>query len=134
MAARLLADGLTVLHLAFIAFVLAGGLLVRRHPAMAFAHLPAVAWAIFTEATSTVCPLTPLENLLRQQAGQQGYAGGFVEHYLLPILYPAGLTADVQLVLAVVVVVVNGIVYLPWARRLFGGRRRRPGDGDGGLA
>jgi hypothetical protein len=120
MGPRLLADAMVVVHLAFIAFVVAGGLAVLRWPRLAWAHLPSVAWAIYAEATATVCPLTPIENDWRRQAGDSGYPGGFVEHYLVPIVYPAGLTPRGQLALAVAVAAINLAVY---AAILF--RRRR---------
>ena len=114
---RWLADGLVVVHLLFIAFVVAGGLLVLRNRRVAFWHLPAVAWAAFTEFTGTICPLTPVENMLRHRAGDVGYAGGFVEHYLLPVIYPPGLTPAVQLTLGTGVLVLNALVYvLAWWR------------------
>ena len=109
---RVLADAVVVFHLAFIAFVLAGGVLVitwRRR--VAWLHLPAVAWAAYAEFTATICPLTPLENALRLRAGQSGYEGGFVEHYLIPIIYPAGLTPNAQGVLGAVVIAVNLVFY-----------------------
>ena len=115
---RVLADAVVVFHLAFIAFVLAGGVLVitwRRR--VAWLHLPAVAWAAYAEFTATICPLTPLENALRLRAGQSGYAGGFVEHYLIPIIYPAGLTPNAQGVLGAVVIAVNLVFYaIAWRR------------------
>ena len=115
---RVLADAVVVSHLAFIAFVLAGGVLVitwRRR--VAWLHLPAVAWAAYAEFTATICPLTPLENALRLRAGQSGYAGGFVEHYLIPIIYPAGLTPNAQGVLGAVVIAVNLLFYaIAWRR------------------
>jgi len=115
---RLLADGLVVAHLAFIVFVLIGGFLVWWRSAWAWLHLPAVAWAVYAELTASLCPLTPLENLLRSRAGQQGYAGSFVDHYIVPLIYPASLTGDLQQVLAAVVVLVNALAYAgPWRRR-----------------
>ena len=110
--ARLLADALVAAHLAFIAFVVAGGLLVLRRRGWAALHLPAVAWGVFSEFTGTICPLTPWENSLRRDAGGAGYAGGFIEHYVIPLLYPEALTPRVQVVLGVVVIAVNAIVYL----------------------
>jgi len=92
MTERVVADALVVLHALFVAFVLLGGVLVVFRPALAFLHLPAAAWAAWVEFTGTICPLTPLENHWRQGAGAAGYEGGFVEHYLIPTLYPAGLT------------------------------------------
>jgi hypothetical protein len=114
---RLAADGVLVAHFAFIVFVLAGGLLVLRRPAWAAGHLPAVAWSAFAELTATVCPLTPLENSLRRAAGASGYQGSFIEHYILPLIYPAGLTPRAQVVLGLVVLLVNVPVYaLAWRR------------------
>ncbi len=119
---RLLADALVVVHLGFIVFVVVGGFAVLRWPRLAWLHLPCVAWAIFVEATATICPLTPIENLWRRQAGDAGYAGGFVEHYLVPIVYPAGLTPRGQLALAFAVAAINLVVYVVVLRR------RRTGD------
>jgi hypothetical protein len=125
---RLLADALVVVHLAFIVFVVAGGFAVLRWPRLAWLHLPAVAWGIFAEATATTCPLTPLENLWRRQAGDAGYPGGFVEHYLVPIVYPAGLTPRGQLALAFAVAAINLAVYVVVLRR------RRAGAAHSGSA
>ncbi len=122
MTARLLADALVALHLAFIAFVLAGGFLAVRHRGWALVHVPAVAWAAWTEFTATVCPLTPWENSLRAAAGEAGYSGGFVEHYVIPLIYPEALTARIQLALGIGVVALNAAVYaLAW--RSWRGRR-----------
>lgn len=118
MAYRLLADATVGLHLAFILFVVFGGFLAWRKVAWAWIHLPAVAWVAFIEFTGTICPLTPLENALRQRAGDAGYTGSFIDHYLLPIIYPAGLTPQIQVVLGLVVVGLNAIVYWQlWRRR-----------------
>lgn len=111
MMARLGADAIVALHLAFIAFVLFGGLLAWRDLRFAWLHLPAVAWGAFAELTGTLCPLTPLENALRLRAGQEGYAGGFVEQYLIPIIYPAGLTPAHQVWLGVFVIALNLLIY-----------------------
>ena len=108
---RLLADLLVVAHFAFVIFVVLGGLLVLRHPRLAWLHLPAAAWGAAIEFTGWICPLTPWEQSLRQLGGQAGYTGGFVEHYLLPVLYPSGLTISIQLVLGLLVVGVNALVY-----------------------
>jgi len=104
---RALADALVAFHLGFVLFVVLGGLLVLRFPRAAWVHLPAAAWGAWVEWTNTICPLTPLENHLRRLGGEAGYEGGFVEHYLLPVLYPAGLTRTVQYVLAGLVIGVN---------------------------
>ncbi len=115
--ARFAADAVLLLHLAFVVFVLVGGMLVLHRPVWAALHLPSAAWGAFVELTGTICPLTPLENALRRSAGAAGYGGGFIEHYLIPLIYPAGLTPRVQLLLGLVVLVVNVPLYaLAWRR------------------
>lgn len=118
MSARLAADALVLAHLAFILFVLFGGLLLLRWPRLAWLHLPAVAWGAIVEFFQLICPLTPWENRLRRAAGEAGYPGGFIEHYLIPLIYPAGLTPRIQLGLGALVLLVNGAVYawLLWRR------------------
>ena len=111
MLLRLSADAVLVFHLAFIVFALLGGLLAIRWRWMVWLHLPAAGWGFFVEVTGRICPLTPLENMLREQAGSSGFSGGFVAHYLVPLIYPAGLTPDIQWLLAGVVVAVNLAVY-----------------------
>ena len=111
MAFRLAADAVVLVHLLFILFVLFGGLLVLRWRWVMALHLPAVAWGAAVEFLHLYCPLTPLENQLRQAAGQQGYDGGFIEHYLIPLIYPRGLTAEMQLGFGAVVLVLNIAVY-----------------------
>jgi hypothetical protein len=111
MAYRILADLVVGVHALFVAFVVFGGLLALRWPWAAAAHLPAAVWGTLIEFRGWVCPLTPLENSLRASAGQAGYHGGFIEHYLLPVLYPKGLTQGVQLVLGSLVIAVNVLVY-----------------------
>jgi hypothetical protein len=114
----LLADFVVVLHLAFVVFVLTGGLLALKWPWIVRVHLPAAAWGAIVEFSGWLCPLTPLENWLREQAGQQAYRTDFLERYLLPILYPAGLTREIQFVLGAIVLLVNGTVYgILWRRR-----------------
>src|SRR5687768_9467999 len=108
---RALADLVVVVHIAFVAFVVFGGLLVLRRPRLAWLHLPAAVWGVMIEFAGWTCPLTPLENALRLRGGEAGYSGGFVEHYLLPVLYPAGLTRGVQLVLGSIVLALNLAVY-----------------------
>jgi hypothetical protein len=108
---RLLANLVVVLHLAFVAFAVFGGFAAWRWRAVAFAQLPALAWGCWIELSGRVCPLTPLENLLRHRAGDAGYSGGFIEHYIIPVLYPAGLTAAVQWWLAGFLVAVNLVAY-----------------------
>lgn len=123
MIARAATDAVVVLHLAFVAFVLAGGLLAMWRPAWAFVHLPAVAWGAYAELTATVCPLTPLENALRVRAGESGYEGSFVEHYLMPILYPAGLTPAHQRWIGFAVIAINLVAYAFVIARLRTSRR-----------
>ncbi|WP_157265228.1 DUF2784 domain-containing protein [Azohydromonas aeria] len=108
------ANGLVLLHLLFIAFVVGGAALLPRWPRLAWLHVPAVLWGVYVETAEATCPLTPLENRLRALAGAQGYSGGFVEHYLLPLLYPSELTRELQWLLAVGVVVVNALLYARW--------------------
>ena len=93
----ILADTVLLFHLAFIVFVGVGGLVVLRWAKVAWIHLPIAAWGVWIELSGNICPLTPLENALRRMAGEQGYSGGFIEHYILPIIYPPGLTRGVQL-------------------------------------
>ena len=111
MSYRLLADLTVVVHCCFVAFVVLGGLLVWRWRGVAWAHVPAAVWGIVIEMRHGVCPLTPLENSLRERAGLAGYSGGFVEHHLLPVLYPAGLTPPRQLWLAGLALLVNVVAY-----------------------
>lgn len=111
MHARLAADAVVLLHLAFIAFAMLGGILVAWRARIAWLHVPAAAWAAWIEFSGAICPLTPLENHFRQMAGASGYAGGFVERYLMPIVYPAGLTAQAQQWLGALVVAANLTVY-----------------------
>jgi hypothetical protein len=116
-AFRLLADGVVVVHLAFVLFVVLGGLLVARWPRLVWIHLPAAAWGAWVEVAGWVCPLTPLENWLRQRGGAEAYGSGFLERYLIPILYPASLTREVQFLLGGAVVVFNLFVYAAVRRR-----------------
>lgn len=108
---RMAADALVVIHLGFILFVMLGGLLLLRWPSLIWLHVPAVAWGVIVECLHLGCPLTPWENQLRRMAGQAGYEGGFIEHYLIPLIYPAGLTPAIQLWLGGIVVLVNAAVY-----------------------
>ncbi len=114
---RLAADGVLLLHLAFIGFAVFGGALAVWWRWMPLVHLPSAAWALFVELTGRVCPLTYLENDFRIRAGQSGYTESFIEHYLLDVIYPAGLTREVQLVLAFAVAVINIAIYLWLVRR-----------------
>lgn len=109
---RALADAVLVLHLAFILFAVLGGLLVLRHPRLAWLHLPAVAWGVMIEFAGWICPLTPLENRLRIQGGEEGFGGGFINHYLVPLIYPDGLTRELQWLLGGLVLAINAAIYL----------------------
>ena len=108
---RLAADAVVLLHLGFVVFVVAGGLLVFRWRWVALLHLPAVVWAVLLEFRGWLCPLTPLELSLRASGGQAGYSGGFVEHYILPVLYPAELDSTLQIALGSFVIVINVVLY-----------------------
>jgi hypothetical protein len=117
MSYRLLADFVLLVHAAFVVFVMLGGLAVLRWPRVAWIHLPAVVWGAGIEFAGGLCPLTPLENHWRRLAGEQGYTGGFVEHYLMAALYPDGLTRDLQIALGLVVLAVNAAIYVRvWSR------------------
>jgi hypothetical protein len=107
----LLADLVVGVHFLFVLFVLLGGLLVLRWPRVAYLHIPAAIWGTAIEFAGWVCPLTPLEHWLRRKAGDAAYAGGFIEHYILPLLYPSALTREIQLVLGFLVIAVNLAVY-----------------------
>jgi hypothetical protein len=110
-AAHLLATLVVAAHVAFIAFVVIGGLLVLRWRKLLYVHLAAVIWAVYIEWSGAICPLTPLENTLRAAAGLEAYAGDFVAEYVFPLLYPNGLTRRAQLVIGVAVLAINGCVY-----------------------
>jgi hypothetical protein len=122
---RLLADLVVGVHAAFITFVVLGGFLAWRWPRAAWVHLPAAAWGTLIELAGWICPLTPIENQLRSRAGDAGYAGGFIEHYLIPVVYPAGLTRELQILLGIAALAVNVLAYggLWWRTR----RRRSRG-------
>ncbi|HEY3046311.1 MAG TPA: DUF2784 domain-containing protein [Polaromonas sp.] len=114
----LLADLVVGLHLLFIVFAVAGGVLALRWRWMPWLHLPALAWGAIVEFTGGICPLTPLENALRRAAGAAGYAGGFVERYLVPLIYPGELTRAWQFALGGLLLVINMVIYfLVWRRR-----------------
>jgi Protein of Unknown function (DUF2784) len=114
---RVLADLVLVIHLAFVLFVVLGGLLVLRWPRLAWLHIPAAVWGVLIEYTGWICPLTPLENSFRMKGGEAGYSGGFIQHYIQPLLYPAGLTRSTQLVLGSAVLILNLAAYaVAWSR------------------
>ena len=114
---RILADAVLLLHLGFILFVVFGALLVARRRALMPAHLLAAVWGFGIEASGAVCPLTYVENALRQAAGETGYGGGFVEQYVLSLIYPAGLGRATQFVLAGAVLAINAGLYAWILRR-----------------
>jgi hypothetical protein len=118
---RLLADAVVMVHFGFVLFVVFGGLLVNRHSWAVYLHVPAAVWGAVIEFTGWICPLTPWEQTLRRLGGEAGYDGGFIEHYLLPVLYPPGLTTTAQTVLGLAVVGINAVVY----GRLLNRRRRQ---------
>ncbi len=107
----LLADLVIVLHLGFIVFAALGGLLLFKWPRIAWFHLPAVIWGAITEFMGIICPLTPLEIWLRQLAGADPYQGGFISHYLAPLIYPPGLTPSTQWLLGGILVTLNVLIY-----------------------
>ena len=125
MGYRILADGVVILHLFFILFVIFGGLLVLRRTRLLWAHLPAVVWGALIEFVGWICPLTPLENWLRFQGGEAGYTGGFVEHYIIPVIYPDGLTRGIQIGLGIMVLVINLAVYGIFLRRIIHLKKRK---------
>ena len=108
---RALADLVLVVHLTFVLFVVLGGLLVLRWPRAAWLHIPAAVWGVLIEYTGWICPLTPLENSFRARGGEAGYTGGFIEHYIQPVLYLAGLTRGTQIVLGSLVLLLNLSAY-----------------------
>ena len=113
----LLADGVVVVHGLFIVFAVLGGFLVVWKPWVAYAHVPAMAWAAYIEFAGGICPLTPLENTFRRLGGEAGYTGGFIEQYITPMIYPGGLTRGTQIVLGIVVIGVNLLAYgLLWRK------------------
>lgn len=111
MVYQFLADLLLIIHFAFILFVVSGGLFALRYRRIIFLHLPALIWGVYVELAGRICPLTPWENRLRQLAGEEGYRGGFVEHYLLPLIYPQDLAREVQVGLGFSMAVINALVY-----------------------
>ncbi|MGH9350506.1 MAG: DUF2784 domain-containing protein [Vicinamibacterales bacterium] len=117
MPPALLADLVVMLHFAFVAFVVGGGLLALHWPRVAWVHVPTAAWGALIEFAGWICPLTPLENRLRQQAGEDAYTGDFVARYILPVLYPEGLTREVQVTLGAGVVLLNAAIYAVAVRR-----------------
>jgi len=122
MVYRFMADLVLVAHLAFVAFVALGGFLVWRWRRLAWIHVPVALWGAVIVIVGFTCPLTPLENWLRKLGGKAGYQGGFIEHYVTAVVYPAGLTREAQLALGTAVLALNLVVY--W-RAIADYRRRR---------
>lgn len=116
---RFLADALVVVHGAFVLFVVFGGFLVLWKIRVAWVHIPAALWGAYVEFAGKICPLTPLENHFRRLAGERGYTEDFIDHYLIPLMYPEGLTRDIQFILGLVVLAINLIAYGLVVRRLF---------------
>jgi hypothetical protein len=114
---RILTDLVVLLHLLFILFVAVGGLPALRRPWLALLHLPAAAWGVYIEWSGRICPLTPLENRFRHMAEEQGYSGGFIEHLLVPLIYPAALTPGIQRGLGMLVLIINLTIYAVVLRR-----------------
>jgi Protein of Unknown function (DUF2784) len=115
---RVLADTVLILHLLFVVFVVLGGWLVVWRPRLIWFHLPVLAWGIWIEFSGAICPLTPLENWLRDRGGETGYSGGFIEHYITDFIYPSGLTRGMQFLLGGLLIVINLAAYgMLWNRR-----------------
>lgn len=108
------ANFLMIVHLMFVLFVIMGGLLLFWRPRTAFIHLPSLAWGVIIELNNWICPLTPLEQGLRRAAGEEGYSGGFIDHYIIPLIYPEGLTPEIQQMLGFSVLLLNVIIYGAW--------------------
>lgn len=123
---RIAADCIVVVHLGFILFVFLGGLTLFRWPRLVWFHIPAALWGGIVEFTGAPCPLTPLENFLRRAGNAASYSGGFVDHYIVPIVYPPGLTRSIQLVLGGLILAVNITVYWKFISR----KRKREGAAD----
>jgi len=122
---RLLADIVVLIHVAFVIYVVFGGLLVLKRRWTVWLHLPAVFWAAFVEFSNSICPLTPLENMLRNLAADSVYQTGFIEHYILPVLYPAALSENTQVILGITVLIINTVIYgFVWMRSGFRRRSR----------
>ena len=125
MICRLMADAVLVVHLLFIVFAVTGAFAALRWRPLIWVHLPCAIWAVAIEWGGWICPLTPLEVFFRRCAGQAGYAGGFIDHYLLPIIYPHNLTRGIQIGLGIGVLVINLFAYALIVRQIRYRRRGR---------
>jgi hypothetical protein len=114
---RLAADAVVTLHFLFVIFVVAGGFLAWRWRRLAWVHLPAALWGTLIELFHWGCPLTSWENEFRRRAGELGYGGGFIDHYIVPLIYPSGLTTRIQVALGILVIVINAVAYWGYVRR-----------------
>lgn len=114
---RLLADAVVLFHFSFVIFVVLGGFLLRRWPRLVYLHVPIAIWGVLIEFAGWICPLTPLENHLRRLGGEAGYEGGFIDHYIMPVLYPGGLTHTLQYVLGLSALLINVLAYTLYFRR-----------------
>lgn len=120
------ANLLMIVHFCFVLFVILGGLLLFWWPRFAFVHLPAAAWGVMIELNHWICPLTPLEQYMRRAAGQGGYSGGFIDHYINSLIYPEGLTPQIQQILGVSVLLLNAVIYATWLVQRFIVSKRDP--------
>lgn len=111
MTAKLIADILVIIHFTFIVFVVLGGFLVLKNSWVSILHIPSVLWAALLEIKGWLCPLTPLEHYFRQLSGSNDYTGGFIDHYLVALIYPDGLTREMQITLGFVVLGINLVIY-----------------------
>lgn len=114
---RVLADAVVLFHFSFVLFVILGGFLLRRWPRLVYLHVPIAVWGVLIEFAGWICPLTPLENHLRRLGGEAGYTGGFIDHYIIPVLYPGGLTRTLQYVLGIFALLINILAYVLYFRR-----------------
>ena len=114
---RWLADAVVLFHFSFVLFVVLGGFLLRRWPRLVYLHVPIAVWGVLIEFAGWICPLTPLENHLRRLGGEAGYEGGFIDHYIIPVLYPGDLTRTLQYVLGIFALLINILAYALYFRR-----------------
>ena len=130
MAAKLIADILVVIHFIFIVFVVLGGFLVFKKRWVSILHIPSVLWAALLEINGWLCPLTPLEHYFRQLSGSSDYTGGFIDHYLVAIIYPEGLTREMQITLGFIVLGINLVIYALVFGKRSPGKKSSTGAGD----